>query len=81
MEVTDESKYDDLPDLIPIADNPEGGWDDDYVSDDDCMNHKLPVDSQWEEYVTTHLTEVLTNCQPFPGDGQATDPTYNEGDC
>ena len=88
-EVTDNSEYDDLPDLIPIANNPEGGWDDDYISDDDCMNDELPnahlfggpVNSQWEELVTTRLTEVLTNCQPFPGDGQAVDLTYNEGDC
>ena len=71
-----DSEYDDLPDLIPLVGNPEDGWDNDYVSDDDCMNNELPiahlfggpVDSQWEELVTTHLTEVLTNCQPFPGD-------------
>ena len=87
-EVTDNSEYDDLPDLISIANNPEGGWDDDYVSDDDCMTVELlnahrfggPIDSQWEELVTTCLMEVLTNCQPFPGDGQAADLTYIEGD-
>ena len=34
----------------------------------------------WEDVLMTRLAEVLSECQPFPGDGLAVNPTYRVGD-
>ena len=82
----DESNSGDMPDLQSVDDEGPSLEDrvDDYVSDDDFENEG-PVESYQVSNLSnielvTRLDEVLTSCQPFPGDGSTVDPTYHEGE-
>ena len=52
----------------------------DYVSDDDCASDNseehVRIEDLPAEILAVHLAEVLTSCQPYPGDGPAIDATY-----
>ena len=78
-----EEEFDDLPDLLPLSDDEDSddeNEDDGFVSDDDVGEEEedepLRVEDLPEEILVVRLAEVLTSCQPFPGDGLAVDPTY-----
>jgi hypothetical protein len=55
-----------------------------YVSDDDFEDSNLDEDypdgADLVSALESLIAEVLTGCQPFPGDGPAVDPTYREGE-
>lgn len=79
----EEEEFDDLPDLYPLSDDEESDDEkdnDNITSDDDCeeesMEDSLHLEDLPEEILVVRLAEALTNCQPFPGDGPAVDPTY-----
>ena len=52
----------------------------DYVSDDDCASDNseehVRIEDLPAEILAVRLAEVLTSCQPYPGDGPAIDATY-----
>ena len=69
--------YDDMPDLEPVVD--DDVWDGSYVSDDEDEDPRA-ASTLPDEVILGRLSEVLTECQPYPGDGVAVDSTYREGD-
>ena len=82
----DESECGEMPDLQSVEDEGTTHEDgeDDYVSDDDFENIEPVVHRQVRDLsnveLVTRLDEILTSCQPFPGDGSPVDPTYHEGE-
>jgi len=40
----------------------------------------LQIEDLWMDVLMERMAEVLSKCQPFPGDGVAVDPTYCSGD-
>ena len=78
-----EPMPDDLPGLISLSDN---GYDseDDRVSEERVSEKESPYAQDWpelwEDAVMARVAKVLTECQPFPGDGPSVDPNYVEGD-
>ena len=83
----EEEEFDDLPDLYPLSDDEDSddeNKDDGFISDDDVREENkdepLRVEDLLEEILVVRLTEVLTSCQPFPGDGPAIDPTYDQAE-
>jgi RNase H-like domain found in reverse transcriptase/Reverse transcriptase (RNA-dependent DNA polymerase)/Integrase zinc binding domain/Retroviral aspartyl protease/Zinc knuckle len=75
----DEPDYNDLPDLIPLADDSDDGNSEvGSLRMNDSEVDDLP--DLWIDVLMVRLAEVLSNCQPFPGDGPAVDPTYCDGD-
>ena len=73
---SDSANYADLPRLVPIdeEDDPVDG----YVSEG---IHEIPNPGDIsEDDLMTRLTEVLTICQPFPGDGEPQDESFSDGD-
>jgi Retroviral aspartyl protease len=55
-----------------------------YVSDDDFDETNIvenyPDGADLVSALESSVAEVLSGCQPFPGDGLAVDPTYHDGD-
>ena len=65
------------PDLIALSDDSDAdSADDDFEKDNFIIN----PDEIWEDTFVLRLSQVLTECQPFPGDGTPVDPTFREGD-
>jgi hypothetical protein len=83
---------DDLPALIPLSDSEDENDDDEEQSDDDIDVPDEEVESMDEEgpmeypaiivgdNIFQRVINVLTKCQPFPGDGAPVDPVYSPGD-
>jgi hypothetical protein len=83
---------DDLPALIPLSDSEDENDDDEEQSDDDIDVPDKEVESMDEEgsmeypaiivgdNIFQRVINVLTKCQPFPGDGAPVDPRYSPGD-
>ena len=72
-----EDDDDDCPDLVSVSDE----------SDDDYRERVAdqPVEADHDLGETTELTkqrvqDILTRCQPFPGDSHPIDPTYTQGE-
>ena len=72
-----EDDEDDCPDLVSVSDE----------SDDDYRERVAdqPVETDNDLGEPTKLTkqrvqDVLTRCQPFPGDSHPIDPTYTQGE-
>ena len=67
------SDLEDLPGLDPLSDDS-----DDEVAADDC--HIYVSEEEEEKILVERIKTVLTQCQPFPGDGPPIDISYKEGD-
>ena len=78
-ENTDESgdEQDDVPYLIALSEYSDAGSDvDESEPGSSCI---LEAEEAWRDTLVLRLTQVLTECQPFPGDGNPVDPTYRDG--
>ena len=88
--------HDDLPDLIALSNSDDSDEDDyrsealnnEWFWEESNMppsegasswDKETPQSDDLKE-MATKLVEVLTACQPFPGDGPPIDPTYELGD-
>ena len=81
--IQDETIWDDLPGLEPLSDDEE---EDPIILDDleETVNDPLEGNpSNLADSIEKHsssllqcLQTVLTQCQPFPGDGELVDPSY-----
>jgi Zinc knuckle len=83
LEPPDESEDEGDDETVPqpLNDSSEPVDDDSYdgyVSDDDFDDIENGADLVCA--LESLITEVLSGCQPFPGDGPAVDPTYRYGD-
>lgn len=69
------------PDLLPISNDSNYGSDcgDEPEDQLDIALEYVHLDS-WADVLITRVAEVLSKCQPFPGDGSAADITYRYGD-
>ena len=66
-----EPGWEDLPDLVPASED-EGP--DDEMDEDLCATI-----NEDEDEMCTRINTVLTQCQPYPGDGPPIDPSYFHG--
>ena len=77
--VSDHSggREEDYPHLISLSDDSDA---EDDTNTSDLHNDSI-FDTQqvWEDTFVTRLSEVLSSCQPYPGDGQPVDTTYHPG--
>ena len=75
---SNEPQEDTYPDLISVSDDLDAGSDVDPLEKmDDSI---FDVRQVWEDTLITRLTNVLSECQPYPGDSQPVNPNYCEGD-
>ena len=82
---------DDLPELIPLSDSDSEDEDDEPshddlinsqpigIDEDDEPSHGDLINGQPIETVFRQVHDVLTRCQPYPGDGVPIDPTFVQG--
>ena len=75
---TDETIADDLPELQSVSDDSDNEEED---------SHEEAFRKLWEspvkeddDYLVKRVRDVLTKCQPFPGDSDPVDPTYCPGE-
>jgi hypothetical protein len=66
------------PDLISVSDS-DVDERDGYLEFEDSSEEYF-VDEESGDVIAERLAEVLTGCQPFPGDGPPMDPRYRVGD-
>ena len=81
--VEPEDSDEDYPDLVPLSDS-EGSEDGDEFPLDNFFEFdnrsEDTLDEESGEVIADRLADVLTFCQPFPGDSPPVDLRYREGD-
>ena len=75
MSSEEQVEADDLPNLEVLSDSDDSDNEEEDLPDSWSATFKK-TDSELIEQIKM----VLTQCQPYPGDGQPVDPSYFEGD-
>ena len=71
----EQMEFDDLPSLEILSDS-----DDSDNEEEDLSNSWSATFKKTDSELIEQIKTVLTQCRPFPGDGQPVDPSYFEGE-
>ena len=67
--------FDDLPDLDPLTDDSDAD-----NEDGETMSSHPTYNQENDSILIDRVQKILTQCQPFPGDGQPVDPSFKKGE-